>query len=70
MFGAIDIIFYHIQHLRDLFTVHSDIFKDLFGITSDEFIRGMDLIQKSLSEGLPKVTEELASIPKGIDRCS
>ena len=50
--------YYHIPHLRDLFTVHSDIIKELFGITSDEFIKGMELIQKSLSEGLPKVTEE------------
>jgi len=51
-------MYYHITHLRDLLTVHNDIFEDIFGISSDKFIKGIELIQQSLSEGVPKVAAE------------
>lgn len=51
-------MFYNIPHLRDLLTPHNDIFEELFNITIDEFIKGIEQIQYSLSEGLPDVTKE------------
>jgi uncharacterized protein YchJ len=57
-------MFYNIPHLRDLLSPHNDIVKELFNLSVDEFIKGIEQIQASLSEGLPKVTEELRKFQK------
>lgn len=57
-------MFYNILHLRDLLLPHNDIVKELFNLSVDEFIKGIEQIQASLSEGLPKVTEELRNFQK------
>lgn len=57
-------MFYNIPHLRDLLSPHNDIVKELFNLSVDEFIKGIEQIQASLSEGLPKVTEELREFQK------
>jgi hypothetical protein len=51
-------MYYHITHLRDLLAVHNDIFEEIFGISIDKFIEGIELVQKSISEGIPKVAKE------------
>jgi hypothetical protein len=46
-------------HLHDLLIPHDDVFKNLFGISIEEFLRGIEQIQFSLSEGLGKAAGEL-----------
>ena len=46
-------------HLHDLLIPHDDVFKNLFGISIEEFLRGIEQIQFSLSEGLRKAAGEL-----------
>jgi len=45
-------------HLYDLLTPHDDVFKYLFGISIKEFLKGIEQIQFSLSEGFGKATSE------------
>ena len=45
-------------HLYDLLTPHDDIFKEIFSISINEFLKGIEQIQFSLSEGFGKVIKE------------
>jgi len=44
-------------HLHDCLIPHDDIFKNLFGISIEEFLRGIEQIQFSLSEGFGKAAD-------------
>lgn len=52
-------MFHNLSHLRDLLKPHNDIFSDLFGVSIDDFVAGLEKLQRSLNEGLPRVTLEL-----------
>ena len=45
-------------HLYDLLTPHDEVFQELFSISIKEFLRGIEQIQFSLSEGFGKATSE------------
>ncbi len=55
-------------HLRDLLIPHNDVFKNLFGISIEEFLRGIEQIQFSLSEGLGKAAGELNEYDKEVKK--
>jgi len=52
-------LIHDLPHLRDILTPHDDIVRDLFGISIDLLLKGLESIQTSLTEGLPKVVQEL-----------
>ena len=57
-------LIHDLPHLRDILTPHDDIVSDLFGISIHLLLKGLESIQTSLTEGLPRVVKEFKEFQK------